>query len=85
MIVSAHELYIIVTYIFYEGISGDTDNLYTDKDDAQKMADKLSEPTRLGKLKHIVMSLSDYIRELESEARQQGRQDGYDSAAGADY
>jgi hypothetical protein len=84
--VSAHSLYIVVTYIRYSGISGDLDNLYDDKEEAQRMADKMSRPDRnlpnLGSLKYSVMTLDDYIDEVKSEACSDGRQDERDSQSG---
>jgi hypothetical protein len=83
---SANQLYIVVTYIRYSGISGDLDNLYDDKEEAQRMADKMSRPDRnlpnLGSLKYSVMTLDDYIDEVKSEARSDGRQDERDSQSG---
>lgn len=67
----------VVTYISYCGISGDLDNLYTDKLEAEAEATRHNDfPVTLGcKLKYSVMSLYDYIDELKSEARDLGRND----------
>jgi hypothetical protein len=81
MIISTSNLYIVVTYISYSGISGDTDNIFTDRKEAESAAAESNEymKNRNCTLKYSVMTLDDYISEVRSEARQQGYQDFRDN------
>lgn len=74
---SASNMYIVVTYISYSGISGDLDSIYMDKAEAEKEAeDRNNSKSVFGtKLKYQVMELYEYIQELKSEARMDGAQD----------
>jgi hypothetical protein len=72
--ISADDLYIVVTHISYDGISGDLDNLYTDKAEAEKDAAERSNMRAVGvNLKYTVMDLYDYIQEAKQDARDQGQ------------
>jgi hypothetical protein len=77
MTISSNDLYIVVTYVSYDGISGNTENLYTDKAEAEKEAAESTKraAAQNSTLKYSVMDLYDYIQEVRSEARQQGRMD----------
>jgi hypothetical protein len=70
MTISASNLYLVVTYISYDGISGDTDYLYTDRAEAEEAAKKANEYTQKlnSSLKYSVMDLYEYISEVKSEA-----------------
>jgi hypothetical protein len=74
-IISASDLYIVVTYVSYDGISGDTENLYTDKAEAEKEAAERTKESgrRSPSLTYSVMDLYDYIQEVRSDARAEGR------------
>jgi hypothetical protein len=77
MTLSASDLYIVVCYISYSGISGDTDNLYTSKEEAEKVAeaDTNQSNTMFAKLRYSVMTLDEYIYEVKTESYQAGRAD----------
>lgn len=81
MTISASNLYIVVTYISYSGISGDLDNLYTDRSEAEAEAERATIQSQewRGCLRYSVMDLADYISEVRSEARDEGRRDERDS------
>lgn len=80
---SASDLYIIVCFVSYSGISGDTDTLYTDKAEAERVAAERSEHVFVGmKLKYSVMTLDDYISEVKSESYSDGQQAERNSASG---
>jgi hypothetical protein len=73
MKISADNLYIVVTYISYDGVSGDLDNLYTDKAEAEQDAVQRSNMRSVGvNLKYSVMDLYDYIQEVKQDARSRG-------------
>jgi len=73
MKISASDLYIIATHVSYDGISGDTENIYTDKAEAEKAAAERSNLLMLGSsLKYAAMTLDDYIDEVKQDARWQG-------------
>jgi hypothetical protein len=76
--VSAYELYIITNWVKYVGTCGNLSELFTDKAEAERIAAERS----VGKPKiekHAVMTLSDYIDELKSEARSDGVADERES------
>jgi hypothetical protein len=75
--VSASDLFILVTYSQYDGISGDTENIYTDKAEAEAKAAEMSKviPGTTMSIKYHVLTLDDYIDEIKTEYRQLGRQD----------
>ena len=81
MSISASNLYIVVTYISYSGISGDTDTLFTDRKEAEDAATESNNyfARQNSTLKSSVMTLDDYISEVRSEARDEGRRDERDS------
>jgi hypothetical protein len=80
MTISASNLYIVVTYISYSGISGDTGTLFTDRKEAETAAEEASKHALCGmSLKYTVMDLDDYISEVRSEARDEGRRDERDA------
>jgi len=81
MSISASNLYIVVTYISYSGISGDTDTIFTDRKEAEAAATESNNyfARQNSTLKSSVMTLDDYISEVRSEARDEGRRDERDS------
>lgn len=87
MTISTSELYIVVTYISYDGISGDTEKLFTDRKEAEASAEESNEYTKKhnSKLKYSVMTLDDYISEVKSESYSNGKQAEREYGAGADY
>lgn len=79
---SASQLYVIVTYISYDGISGDTDNIFTDMAQAQQEADRINAEQKARystTLHYSVMKLSEYIREYGDKERSAG-----EASAGVD-
>jgi hypothetical protein len=72
MKISADNLYIVV-HTSYDGVSGDLDNLYTDKAEAEQDAVQRSNMRSVGvNLKYGVMDLYDYIQEVKQDARSRG-------------
>lgn len=73
--ISISDLYIVVCYISHSGISGDTDNLYTDKAEAEKVAEMMSQPPagHSTSIKHTVVTLDNYFDEVKRERYMDGR------------
>jgi hypothetical protein len=76
---SMNELYLVVTYMSRSkyGIMGNTDELFTDKNEAQKSADEENEGwNRNGStLKSEVMTLSDFFQKAKQERYYAGQSD----------
>ena len=80
MTISASDLYIVVNSMPYCGLSGDTENIYTGRAEAEADAEERSRQVFCGMtIRYYVMDLSDYISEVRSEARDEGRRDERDS------
>lgn len=73
--VSANDLYIVVTYSRWDGVSGDTDRLYTDKAEAEKEAASTNAiwEKNNSSLKSSVITLSDYIDDVKRDEYLRGQ------------
>jgi hypothetical protein len=72
---SSYDSYVVVCYISYSGISGDLNHIYTDRAEAEQAAEvaNVHYSSLNSSLRASVMTLDDYIDELRSEARTEGR------------
>jgi hypothetical protein len=76
--ISADRMFIICSH-GYDGISGDTENLYTDREEAELAATQRSAHVFVGmSIKYYVLDLFDYIMQVRDEARQDGRSESRD-------
>jgi hypothetical protein len=77
--ISAESMYIVCSHSGYDGLSGDTENLYTDREEAERDAVKRSAHVFAGmSIKYYVLDLFDYIMQVRDEARQDGRSESRD-------
>lgn len=75
MTVSLDNIYIICTSCAYSGTSGDTDNVYLDKGEADAACKELNDRPAIYsvKLQYFVQSVYDYMQDKISDAEFQDR------------
>ena len=75
-VISAYDLFVVVTYGSYSDPSGDTDIMYTTKEEAQAECDNTNRIWEKNKssLKSRVMTLDEWIREAKQRSYYSGQQ-----------
>lgn len=68
---SGGELYVVCYQAMYSDLSVDLENLYTDKEEATKIAQSMSDPRFA---RYYVQTLSDAVDDLKRDAESRGRE-----------